>query len=513
MNFRSLFITLLLFPCLDFSKPRVSIISFIDELTSFDQIIANVSNQTCCLELELLFVDTGVIDCGPGKAYEKLSSRIRVISFDHTLPKSEHLNCILEYCQGDFIMMLAPGDTLNSTIIEDYLKSFDADRSLDVVYANTFARYEPYARFENPPGWYWINKSDFSVKNLYYNCVGRQCMWRKSLHVRFGLFNTDYHFFYFLEFWNRIASSGANFKKIDATSGICYIPYGTHKKLFNSFEQNEKGYKEIKTIQQTYSSLWQPEIKKYAEDKSFVIVTASYKNAEWYKRNLDSIFNQKYTNYRIIYIDDASPDRTGPLVQEYIKECGMEDKVIFIQNDLRQGCPLANIHKATFMCKPHEIIVIVDGDDWLTHDNVLNRLNEIYQDPEVWCTYGQFIWFPFEVEGFAFATDESVIAHNSIRSAAWNITHLRTYYASLYHKIAFEDLLYEGRFYPMAGDLAIMYPIMEMAGKHAKFVPDVIYYYNAENVLNENKVNIELQGKCGHHVLCKPAYQPLLKLW
>lgn len=492
---------------------KVSIISFINELTSFDKIVNNISNQSYCLELELLFIDTGISDCGPAKAYERLSSRIRVISLDSTLSESEQLNAAIRHCNGDFITILSAGDTLNPHILEEYVQQFISDPTLDVVFANVFARYEPYCSFENQPNWYLIQKPEFSVHNLYYNFVGRQCMWRSALHTRYGFLDTHYQYFYLLEFWNRVASKGAHFKKVTSTSGICYIPYGTHKKLFNSLEQNEKGYQEIKDLYQIYNQQWQPNKKKYIQDKEFVIVTASYKNAEWYKRNLDSIFNQKYSNYRIIYIDDASPDNTGKLVQDYIIECGMQDKTTFIQNELRQGCPLANIHKATYLCQPHEIIVIVDGDDWLTHDNVLNRLNEIYQDPDVWCTYGQFIWFPFDIEGFAFATNEGVIANNSIRSAAWNITHLRTYYAGLYHKIALDDLLYEGRFYPMTGDLAIMYPIIEMAGRHAQFVPDVIYYYNAENMLNENKVNLDLQGKCGHHILCREPYKPLDKLF
>ena len=43
----------------------------------------------------------------------------------------------------------------------------------------------------------------------------------------------------------------------------------------------------------------------------------SYKNAKTmlYKRNLDSIFMQNYTNYKVIYIDDNSPDGTGQFVQ------------------------------------------------------------------------------------------------------------------------------------------------------------------------------------------------------
>ncbi len=41
----------------------------------------------------------------------------------------------------------------------------------------------------------------------------------------------------------------------------------------------------------------------------FCIVVPSYNNikSRLYLRNLDSLFMQDYTNYRIVYIDDHSP--------------------------------------------------------------------------------------------------------------------------------------------------------------------------------------------------------------
>jgi glycosyltransferase involved in cell wall biosynthesis len=41
---------------------------------------------------------------------------------------------------------------------------------------------------------------------------------------------------------------------------------------------------------------------------------------ERYKRNLDSILQQNYTNYKVYYIDDYSTDKTGEFVEKYIKE-------------------------------------------------------------------------------------------------------------------------------------------------------------------------------------------------
>jgi glycosyltransferase involved in cell wall biosynthesis len=39
-----------------------------------------------------------------------------------------------------------------------------------------------------------------------------------------------------------------------------------------------------------------------------------------YKRNLDSIFQQDYDNFNVYYVDDFSQDRTGELVEKYLKD-------------------------------------------------------------------------------------------------------------------------------------------------------------------------------------------------
>ena len=48
-----------------------------------------------------------------------------------------------------------------------------------------------------------------------------------------------------------------------------------------------------------------------------VIVIASYNNERWVEENLKSVFMQDYSNYRVIYIDDASTDGTADLAEPY----------------------------------------------------------------------------------------------------------------------------------------------------------------------------------------------------
>ena len=66
-----------------------------------------------------------------------------------------------------------------------------------------------------------------------------------------------------------------------------------------------------------------------------------------------------------------------------------------------------------------------------------------------------------------------------------------------------------GRFYPMAGDVAFMVPIIEMAGEHHHFVSDIMYIYNDENIINEHRRNRQLQLHLARSIIYKHRYKPL----
>lgn len=248
-----------------------------------------------------------------------------------------------------------------------------------------------------------------------------------------------------------------------------------------------------------------------SDEKPMVIFIPSYNNKEWYKQNLDSIFSQNYQNYRVIYIDDASPDGTGELVRQYIREKRQEKRVNLIVNKERLT-GLENIYRAVWLCDKNEIAIEVDGDDWFPHPHVLSYLNKIYQDPNVWLTYGQYITYPSSEVGMAGQVPQEVIDQNSIRTVGGYVTHLRTFYAGLFQKIKKEDMFYEGKFLTSASDSAFMIPMTEMAGNHARFIPEILYVYNRSNPINDDKVDRALQHRLDLYMRSKERYSPLASL-
>ncbi len=240
--------------------------------------------------------------------------------------------------------------------------------------------------------------------------------------------------------------------------------------------------------------------------KSFVVVIPSFNNAPWCGQNLESVLSQAYPLFRVIYVDDASTDDTPRLVAEHLIDHAQASRVEFLRNEARVG-PLANIDRAVRSCDPNEIIVLVDGDDFLAHCDVLARLNTIYQDPDVWVTWGQFTRIPQGHEGFCASIPFEVVGANAFRDFPFVSSHLRTFYAGLYQRIRPIDVKDgDGQFFTIAGDVAQMFALQEMAGPHAKFVAEVLYLYNRENPLNDDKVDRAAQLRTEREIRLKARY-------
>jgi len=236
-------------------------------------------------------------------------------------------------------------------------------------------------------------------------------------------------------------------------------------------------------------------------ERPMVVIIPSYNNKNWYQKNLDSIVNQNYTNFTILYVDDCSTDGTGKLVETYIKERKLDHKIKLIKNDIHRGA-CANWYYAIHSCQDHHIIINVDGDDWLLHENVLNIVNEAYADSNVWLTYGDLVFCPDSGKEASPCRDvpSRVIHSNSFREFEWFSSHLRTFYAWLFKQIRLEDLLYQGNFFPMSCDQAIMFPMIEMCGERIKFIKEKLYVYNRANPIGDGHVNNYLCAHLGHYV-------------
>jgi len=247
-------------------------------------------------------------------------------------------------------------------------------------------------------------------------------------------------------------------------------------------------------------------------ERPIVVVIPSYNNAPWYKRNLRSVFMQQYSNYRVIYIDDCSEDGTYELVGQYVKECNQKDRVLILGNNVRGGA-LANHYKAVHMCADHEIVINLDGDDWLKHEQVFAYINKVYSNPHVWLTYGSYENYPSGKLGECSRPIPTMVRdNNAYREHTYITSHLRTFYAGLFKQIKLGDLLYNGQFFQAACDTAFMFPMLEMARDRVAYLKEIFYVYNQSNPHNHFRKGVLRQLNMVHVMRARRKYNQLAQL-
>lgn len=248
----------------------------------------------------------------------------------------------------------------------------------------------------------------------------------------------------------------------------------------------------------------------YCIERPIIVFVPSYNNIQFYQKNLDSIFSQEYNNYHVIYVDDCSNDGTGDAVEAYIKEHCYQDRITLIRNNIRRGA-MYNHYMVAHAIPNHVIIATLDGDDWLPDDNtqVLKRINDAYQNTNIWMTYGQFAEHPSGAKGFCKPMAEWPIQLHMYRDYPWVFSHMRTFYAGLFKQIPVGYFIHDSNFLQATCDLAIMFSLLELAGGRAYCIEDIIYTYNTLNARSDCNTRILEQIHNDHWVRGRKPLQPL----
>lgn len=238
----------------------------------------------------------------------------------------------------------------------------------------------------------------------------------------------------------------------------------------------------------------------------FLIVMPFYNAQKWVSKSIKSVKLQNYNNFHCIVADDCSTDESYEICKQAI---GDDARFTLIRSETNLG-PLGNAYEAAikFGKSKDDIVVILDGDDFFYSPNTLQIISDTYDSNKCWMTYGSYINLSNKKIGkFSRKVPDRVIQENLFRNYEWCTSHLRSYKFGLLQKVNREDLLDEnGVYIRAAGDLALMFPLLEMSAEHSKFIKEILYIWNDLNEMNEHKTKRDLQLKSERYVRNKAKY-------
>jgi glycosyltransferase involved in cell wall biosynthesis len=238
-----------------------------------------------------------------------------------------------------------------------------------------------------------------------------------------------------------------------------------------------------------------------------VIVTTSYNCAKYIEQCIGSIMGQTFKDFKCYITDDMSTDNSVKLIKDMIKG---DDRFILIENTEKMYQPgnYDQVIRNNPDIDDNEIIVEIDGDDWLPDSKTLLRINEVYKSSDIWIANGSF---KYSNGGKGFAAPPKDF--ETLRQQQFTASHIRTWRAFLWRAID-QDYLKDdnGVYWEVAGDLAFMFPMLEMAGpEHYLFMDEVNYIYNEQNPLNDHKVNMGKVNLVIQQLRARPKYERLIR--
>jgi glycosyltransferase involved in cell wall biosynthesis len=240
----------------------------------------------------------------------------------------------------------------------------------------------------------------------------------------------------------------------------------------------------------------------------FKVVITGWNCARFVNRCLNSVARQTDSAFDVCVVDDASD---GPEQAAIMRTACAAHGWRFIGNRRRRGA-LRNQYEAVHVLDPapEDVVVFVDADDRLAHDDVLRRLRSYYECYEPLMTYGSYRCDPSDHEvtpAMNFPVD--VVAANGYRrfsarddpDAIW-FNHLRTVTFGLFERLRpAEDFTFpDGSWLMACCDTAVMVPCLELAAGRHLLIPEVLYVYTRNNPMSDCRIGQHEIERAHHRI-------------
>ena len=224
------------------------------------------------------------------------------------------------------------------------------------------------------------------------------------------------------------------------------------------------------------------------KNKSFTFIVLIKNNLDSIEENFHSILRQKYPNYQIIYIDQGSTDGTLEKIQQLIRRKD-SSRFVTLFSFPKEYEAFQAYFNIVEKLDDEEVIVHLSGNDFLAHSQVLNRLDQVYMNPDIWLTYGQYLDYQYYKKGIYHPKPKRNLCKRRIQRASWLLASFKTFYAKHLKKIKREET-FEKYLLSVENATTFLFPLAELGKAHVQFIPDVLSIHNGLVQKNKKKIKI-----------------------
>lgn len=232
----------------------------------------------------------------------------------------------------------------------------------------------------------------------------------------------------------------------------------------------------------------------YIKQPKLKVIVTTYNNENWAETNIESILEQTYKNFEVLYIDDASSDSTYDIAKKTINS---DNRFKLIRHDSNMSKAYCFMTYIKEFVDDNDIILFIDGDDWIPYNNIFQHVSDFYTNHNCWVAYTKLICYPSLSVSSTHGSKYSDNIHkfNLYRKTDFISSHLKTMRGFIYKNINEDDLKFNGNWTRFGDDVAIMCAAMEQSPKEKIGVMDFVGY--AYNESDENRKRTDYDYKLG----------------
>jgi glycosyltransferase involved in cell wall biosynthesis len=211
-------------------------------------------------------------------------------------------------------------------------------------------------------------------------------------------------------------------------------------------------------------------IERETLTNSAIIFIPQRNASQFVEKCLDSVLIQDYKDLGIIFIDDSSEDNTVDLA---LKKINGRADVVFKVNSSRQPKIVSLKQAISEICiNPNSAMFWLDGDDWLMEKTAISEMMSCHEDYDI-------VWSQFYHKDLKRTGCCGPLQEGDHRKNLWRSSAMRSFKKYLFDQIEDHSLRNNNEYLESAIDMAIMFPMLEMAGREkCHYLDRVFYFYN-----------------------------------